>query len=322
MNILVTGGAGFIGSALIKQLLTSHTVVCVDNFNDYYDPLIKRTNIKPFEPNQHFHLVEADLLDEETINQTFEQFDIDVLVHLAARAGVRPSIEDPMLYQRVNNEGTQVLFEMAKHHNIKHMIAASSSSVYGNTDSVPFKESDPVDRAISPYAATKKANEVMGHVYYSLYDINMVFLRFFTVYGPSQRPDLAIHKFTRMILNGETLPFYGDGTSARDYTYIDDIVDGIVRAIDYSINNENIYEIINLGNSYPVTLASMLKTIENTLGKQATIEKMAMPAGDVKQTFADITKAKTLLGYEPKTTFEDGIEAFVKWYKNTHPGAE
>ncbi len=322
MNILVTGGAGFIGSALTKELLKNHTVICVDNFNDYYDPFIKRNNIEPFKTNPHFHLVEADLLDKETIHQTFEHFAIDVLVHLAARAGVRPSIEDPMLYQRVNNEGTQVLFEMAKQHHIKHMIAASSSSVYGNTDSVPFKESDPVDWAISPYAATKKANEVMGHVYHSLYDINMVFLRFFTVYGPSQRPDLAIHKFTRMILNGETLPFYGDGTSARDYTYIDDIVDGIVRAIDYSVNNENIYEIINLGNSYPVTLASMLKTIENALGKEASIEKMPMPPGDVKQTFADIAKAKALLGYEPKTTFEDGIKTFVKWYKNTHPGAE
>ncbi len=320
MNILITGGAGFIGSKVLEQLINQgNTLYCVDNFNDYYDPAIKRRNIEALRDHPQFHLIEEDICDYDRLDPVFREGNVEVIVHLAARAGVRPSIENPLLYQRINNEGTQVIFELARKYGVKHVIAASSSSVYGNNDSVPFKESDPVDYAISPYAATKKANEVMGHVYHALYDINMVFLRFFTVFGPGQRPDLAIHKFTKMIDEAITIPFYGDGTSARDYTYIDDIVDGVLRAIDYSLNHTDVYEVINLGNSYPVTLSTMLNTIERVMGKKATIDQQPMPPGDVDQTYADISKAKRLLGYEPKTGFEEGIETFIKWYKQSTP---
>ena len=318
MNILITGGAGFIGSKVLEQLINrGNTLYCVDNFNDYYDPAIKRRNIEALNNHLQFHLIEEDICDYDRLDPVFREGDIEVIVHLAARAGVRPSIENPLLYQRTNNEGTQVIFELARKYGVKHVIAASSSSVYGNNDSVPFKESDPVDCAISPYAATKKANEVMGHVYHALYAINMVFLRFFTVFGPGQRPDLAIHKFTKMIDEDITIPFYGDGTSARDYTYIDDIVDGVLRAIDYSLNHTDVYEVINLGNSYPVTLSTMLNTIERVMGKKATIDQQPMPPGDVDQTYADISKAKRLLGYEPKTAFEEGIKTFIKRYKQS-----
>lgn len=221
-----------------------------------------------------------------------------------------------MLYEEVNIKGYMNLLELCKKYGVKKFIQASSSSVYGNNKNVPFKETDIVDFAISPYAATKKSGEVIGHVYHKLYEIDMIQLRFFTVYGPKQRPDLAIHKFTKMILAGESIPFYGDGSTKRDYTYIDDIVDGILKSIDYLFKNQNVYEIFNLGESHVVSLKEMVETIEKVLGKKAVLNKQPMQLGDVEKTYADISKAKEILGYNPKTNFEDGIKKFVEWYIN------
>lgn len=231
-------------------------------------------------------------------------------------AGVRASIENPCLYQEVNCIGTQNLLEEIKNHNVKNLIMASSSSVYGNCKETPFREDMIVDYAISPYAATKKANEVMTHVYHKLFDFNVIMLRFFTVYGKRQRPDLAISKFTKLMLNNEEIPMFGDGTTARDYTYIDDIVDGIIKSCNYIILNKNVYEIINLGNSRPISLKEMINTIAKVLNVVPKIKQLPMQQGDVEMTFADITKAKKLIGYEPKTSFEQGIQNFVNWYKD------
>lgn len=313
---LVTGGAGFIGSHLVDYLLAfENKVIVIDEFNDYYNPKIKENNIKAHLSDKNFRLLRANICDLNIIEQVFSEFKIDTIVHLAARAGVRPSIDDPILYQEVNNRGTQNILELARKYGVKHIVAASSSSVYGNNKKVPFSENDVVDFAISPYAATKKANEVMGHVYHKLYNINMIFLRFFTVYGPRQRPDLAIHKFTKMILRDEPIPFFGDGSTARDYTYIDDIIDGIVKSIKYVETNSNVFEILNLGESSPITLNNMVETIESVLGKKATLKKLPMQLGDVDQTYADISKAKRLIGYNPHTNFNEGIKKFVQWYK-------
>ena len=236
-------------------------------------------------------------------------------MHLAAMAGVRPSIENPTLYQEVNCLGTQNILECMKKHGVNKLVMASSSSVYGNCKEVPFKETFVVDYAISPYAATKKANEVMTHVYHALDNMNVIMLRFFTVFGPRQRPDLAINKFTRLMLIDEEIPMFGDGSTSRDYTYVEDIVDGIKRSIRYVEENDNVYEIINLGNSSPVSLKDMINTIGEVLNKKPKILELPMQPGDVEKTYADITKAKKLLGYNPKTTFKEGIEKFVEWYK-------
>lgn len=237
-------------------------------------------------------------------------------MHLAAMAGVRPSIENPVLYQEVNCMGTQNILEEMKEHNVKNLVMASSSSVYGNCKEVPFREDMVVDYAISPYAATKKANEVMTHVYHKLYNMNVIMLRFFTVYGPKQRPDLAINKFTRLMLNDEEIPMFGDGTTSRDYTYIDDIVDGIKKSCEYVMNNEKVYEILNLGNSSPVSLKEMILNIGEALDKQPKIKQLPMQPGDVERTYADVSKAKKMIGYEPKVPFKQGIANFVEWYKN------
>ena len=230
-------------------------------------------------------------------------------------ASVRPSIENPVLYQEVNCMGTQNILEEMKAHNVKNLVMASSSSVYGNCKEVPFKEDMIVDFAISPYAATKKANEVMTHVYHQLFNMNVIMLRFFTVYGPKQRPDLAINKFTRLMLEDKEIPMFGDGSTSRDYTYVDDIVDGIIKSCEYTMNNENVYEILNLGNSSPVSLKEMINTIGKAVGVEPKINQLPMQPGDVERTYADISKAKALIGYEPKTTFEQGIQNFVNWYK-------
>ena len=237
-------------------------------------------------------------------------------MHLAAMAGVRPSIENPVLYQEVNCLGSQNILEAMKRYNVNNIVFASSSSVYGNTKTVPFKETDIVDYAISPYAATKKANEVMTHVYHKLFGFNVIMLRFFTVYGERQRPDLAINKFTRMILEDKPIPVFGDGSTSRDYTYIKDIIDGIIKSLSYVEEHEDVYEILNLGESEPVTLNQMIETIEETLGKKAIIDRKPMQPGDVNRTYADITKAKQLIGYAPKTSFKEGIQNFVNWYKD------
>ena len=313
----ITGGAGFIGSTLTERLLKEENkVVTIDNFCNFYDPKIKEENVKPFLNNENYKLYRNDIRDREAIKTIFDENNINVVVHLAAMAGVRPSIENPILYQEVNNVGTQNILEEMRLHNIKNGAFASSSSVYGNCDTVPFKEDMVVDYAISPYAATKKSNEVMAHVHHKLYDINIVMLRFFTVYGPKQRPDLAINKFTRLMLNNEEIPMFGDGTTSRDYTYIDDIVDGIIRSCNYTENNSNVYEILNIGNSSPTSLKEMIDIIGKVINVKPKIKQLPMQPGDVERTYADVTKAKNLIGYEPKISFEQGIENFVNWYKN------
>lgn len=313
---LVTGGAGFIGSSLADFLLKKdYKVVVIDNFCDFYDPSIKRNNVKDNLDNPNYKLYEIDLRCKSDVEKVFRENKIDVVIHLAAMAGVRPSIENPILYQEVNCIGTQNLLEVMKEYGVKNLVMASSSSVYGNNKKVPFKETDIVDYAISPYAATKKSNEVMTHVYHKLFNMNVIMLRFFTVYGPRQRPDLAINKFTRLMLNDEEVTMFGDGTTSRDYTYIDDIVSGIYSSINYALNNKDVYEIVNLGNSSPVSLKEMINTIAEVLDKEPKIKEMPMQQGDVNITYADISKAKEMLNYDPKTPFKDGIEKFVKWYK-------
>ena len=337
----ITGGAGFIGSTVAEKLLEQgNKVIVVDNFNDFYDynrkirNILEATgnygkaneilensskdekieNLKRIVNSENFVLEYADIRDMGKMDKIFSEYKIDLVFNSAAMAGVRPSLLDPLLYEEVNIKGYMNLLELCKKYGIKKFIQASSSSVYGNNKNVPFKETDIVDFAISPYAATKKSGEVLGHVYHKLYDIDMIQLRFFTVYGPKQRPDLAIHKFTKMILEEKSIPFYGDGNTKRDYTYIDDIVDGILKSIDYLFKNKNVYEIFNLGESHVVSLKEMVETIEKVLGKKAVLDKQPMQPGDVEKTYADISKAKEILGYNPKTNFEDGIKKFVDWY--------
>lgn len=319
MNYLVTGGAGFIGSHTCDRLLKEgHQVFNVDNFNTYYDPSIKRKNIKAHLNNPYYHLCEGDIRDYQFLEEIFQNNKIDVIIHLAARAGVRPSLEDPLLYQNVNNLGTQHILELARIYGVTKLVLASSSSVYGNNKTVPFKETDVVDFAISPYAATKKANEVMGHVYHKLYNMNMIFLRFFTVYGERQRPDLAIHKFIHLMLEGKEIPVYGDGSTSRDYTYIEDIVDGIFRSVDYVSTHESVYEVLNLGSNNPISLTEMIDTISNVLDIKPMIRREPMQPGDVDRTYACIDKAGSLLGYKPSITFEEGIKRFKEWYMKNH----
>ena len=314
----ITGGAGFIGSTLSEKLIEKgNKVVAIDNFCDFYDPKIKENNVKELVLNPNFKLYRADIRDREAARKIFDENKIDVVMNLAAMAGVRPSIENPCLYQEVNCLGLQNILEEMKLHNVKNGVLGSSSSVYGNCKEVPFREDMIEDLAISPYAATKKANEVMAHVYHKLYDTNIIMLRFFTVYGPKQRPDLAINKFTRLMLEDKEIPMFGDGTTSRDYTYVDDIVDGIIKSCEYTLNNKNVYEILNIGNSSPTSLKEMINVIGETLGVEPKIKQLAMQPGDVDRTYANISKAKKLIGYSPKTSFEEGIKKFVEWYKNT-----
>lgn len=313
---LITGGAGFIGSNLADKLLEEgNKVVVIDNFCDFYNPKVKENNIVHNLNNPNYKLYREDIRDREAVAKIFNENNIDVVIHLAAMAGVRPSIENPLLYQEVNCVGTQNILEEMKEHNLNKLVMASSSSVYGNCKKVPFKEDMIVDFAISPYAATKKANEVMTHVYHKLFDFNVIMLRFFTVFGERQRPDLAINKFTRLMLEKKPIPMFGDGTTSRDYTYVGDIVQGIIGSIKYVENNKDVYEILNLGNSSPVTLKEMIDTIGKVLKIVPKIEQLPMQPGDVDRTYADISKAKELIGYNPTTFFEQGIEKFVKWYK-------
>ncbi|PIF43942.1 UDP-glucuronate 4-epimerase [Chryseobacterium sp. 52] len=337
MTYLITGGSGFIGSHLIEQLLRhGHSVINVDNFDDFYSYQIKIKNtlesidkISDFEfsdketdiryltdysQSDKYQMYYQDIRDKKGLETIFNNHDIDLVIHLAALAGVRPSIERPLEYEEVNVRGTMNLWELCKEFNINKFVCASSSSVYGNNEKIPFAESDNVDHPISPYAATKRSGEILGHVYHNLYHIDMVQLRFFTVYGPRQRPDLAIHKFTKLISEGQEIPFYGDGNTARDYTYIDDIIDGIIKSVLYLETHSGVYEIINLGESEVVTLSEMVATIEHTLEISATKKNLPMQPGDVQKTNADITKAKTLIGYKPDTDFQNGIKKFVEWF--------
>jgi UDP-glucuronate 4-epimerase len=317
-TILVTGGAGFIGSHLIDKLLSlGYNVINIDNFNEFYDPKIKENNIKGhFEYPNQYRLIREDITKMSFLKHSLKNEKIDAIVHLAARAGVRPSIENPYQYQVDNIIGTQNILDFAKEKGIKNLVLASSSSVYGNNPKTPFSETDNVDNPISPYAATKKANELQGYTYHHLFGMNIIMLRFFTVYGARQRPDLAIHKFARLMLEGKPIPFFGDGSTSRDYTYIDDIVQGIILSLNYNENHMNVYEVINLGNNKPVTLKDMVKTIEVNLNIEAKLDKQDMQQGDVNITFADIKKAQTLLGYKITTPFRDGTIKFISWVKS------
>ena len=310
--ILVTGAAGFIGSHLCEKLLEENSVVGLDNFCDFYDPQIKYSNIENCLEKNNFHLLKADIRDKEKLAEIFDDHNFRIVIHLAAMAGVRPSIVNPQLYTEVNVNGTVNLLEECKKHNIKNFIFASSSSVYGNNRKVPFSENDNVDFPISPYAATKKAGELICHTYHHLENMSIACLRFFTVYGPRQRPDLAIHKFTQTMLNNETIPVFGDESTQRDYTYIDDIIDGIVKALRF-IQTGNHFEVFNLGESQTITLNEMIASIEKALDIKARKERLPMQPGDVLRTFADISKSKRILQYDPQTEFKDGIRKFVEW---------
>ncbi len=317
MKLLITGAAGFIGSNLADALVGTDIVAGIDNFDPFYDRKIKEANIRALLSKDTFSFYETDLLDSDKLNEIFKVHNFDMVIHLAAKAGVRPSIMDPVGYTKHNVEATVNILEAARNNDVKNIILASSSSVYGNNMKVPFSEVDNVDFPISPYAATKKACELMSHTYAKLYKQKIAALRFFTVYGRRQRPDLAIAKFTRMIDRGEPIPFYGDGTTERDYTYIDDITDGIKKCMSWLVDQEkSCWEVFNLGESQTTTLTDLVSTIEAVLGKKAVIDKQPMQMGDVKRTFADIDKAKKYFGYAPKTHIMQGISEYVKYYKS------
>jgi UDP-glucuronate 4-epimerase len=312
MKVLVTGVAGFIGSHLGEKLLADgFEVVGLDNFDDFYSPRIKQDNIALCLKQDSFRFVEGDIRDRAGVEGVLKNNRIDMIVHLAAKAGVRPSIEKPLEYQDVNVNGTMVLLEAGRQHGVKKFIFGSSSSVYGNNEKVPFAETDNVDYPISPYAATKRAGELLCHAYSYLYEMDIICLRLFTVYGPRQRPDLAIHKFARLIEADEPIPVYGDGSMARDFTYIDDIIQGIRAAMEHGKG----YRIYNLGEAQPYRLDGLIGELEQALGKKARIERLEVPAGDVRQTFADIERAKKELGYRPQTTLSEGLKVFVQWLR-------
>ncbi len=316
MRVIITGGAGFIGSSIADALLARGDEVCaIDNFCDFYRPELKRRNVvevRAKDTRGHFQLIEADIRDADAMNRAFGGFLPDAVIHLAAMAGVRPSIENPALYTDVNLMGTVRILDAMRGCGCKRMAFASSSSVYGNSPTAPFKETDPVDRPISPYAATKKAGELLLHAEYALHGLSVACLRFFTVYGPRQRPDLAINKFARLIKGGEPVPMFGDGGTTRDYTYIADIVDGAVRAMDWTAGAAK-YDLFNLGGGHTVTLLEMIQTLEKVVGIPAVIHRLPMQPGDVNRTDADVSHARDVLGYAPKTPFEQGIRAFIQW---------
>jgi UDP-glucuronate 4-epimerase len=312
-KILVTGGAGFIGSHLVEKLLTENAwqVTVVDNFNDFYAPSIKRANVAAFLENPQFSLEEKDICDAVSLRQAFEKNKFDVIVHLAAKAGVGPSLVCPELYVETNVQGTLNLLTLARDFGIKQFVFGSSSSVYGINCKIPFSENTEIRQPISPYAATKAAGELFCHTYSYLYGIRALCLRFFTVYGARQRPDLAIHKFTRLIDENKPIEVFGDGTTSRDYTYIDDIIQGVRAAIEY---DKTSFEIFNLGESHMVELNYLIRLLEMNLNKKAIINRKPVRACDVPQTFADLAKSRKLLGYHPQTSIEQGIKKFVDWF--------
>jgi UDP-glucuronate 4-epimerase len=313
MNFLVTGGAGFIGSHVCERLLRDgHRVWALDDLNDFYDPQVKRRNLREIQSlAKPFEFVPGDVCDPGALAKLFSSVKFDQVIHLAARAGVRPSLEQPALYQRVNVEGTVNVLEAARQTGVKKITIASSSSVYGVNAKVPFSESDSIFSAVSPYAASKLACEALGHAWHHLYGLDVAMLRFFTVYGPRQRPDLAIHKFTRLIDAGQPIPVFGDGSTARDHTHISDILEGVIACTQREFG----FEIFNLGESQTVKLSALIALLEGALGKRAVIDRQALQPGDVPITFADISKARRMLGYQPQVKVEKGIPLFVDWFR-------
>ncbi|MEX0773849.1 MAG: SDR family NAD(P)-dependent oxidoreductase [Balneolales bacterium] len=310
-TILVTGGAGFIGSHLCDKLVSEgRTVICLDNFDDFYERSIKERNLEDLNKQQNFKLVEGDIRDLDLLDQLFAAHNFDLVIHLAAKAGVRPSITDPVLYQDVNLRGTQYILDCMKKYEVSKLLFASSSSVYGGNTKVPFSEQDEVNNPISPYAATKRAGELMCYTYHHLYNINVACLRFFTVYGPRQRPEMAIHKFTRLIHAGEELPAFGDGSTRRDYTYVDDIIQGIAKIAEKDFT----YDIINLGESQTITLKELIDAIGKNLGILPKINWLPEQPGDVSITYADVSKARAEYGYKPTTNVDTGVGKFIEWY--------
>ena len=316
MNFFVTGGAGFIGSHVCERLLRDgHAVWAFDDLNPFYEVALKERNLHELRAaGGRFEFVRGDITERAAVDAVFGSVRFDQVIHLAARAGVRPSLEQPALYQRVNVEGTVNVLEAARAAGVKKAVLASSSSVYGLNAKVPFAESDPIFSAISPYAASKLACEALGHVYHHLYGLDVAMLRFFTVYGPRQRPDLAIHKFARLMTAGKAIPVFGDGTTARDYTYITDIVDGLLACTQREFG----YEIFNLGESQTVTLARLIELLEQALGGPAVINRQPPQPGDVPVTFADVSKARARLGYAPRVKIEQGIPLFVEWFRQAN----
>ncbi len=316
-TILITGVAGFIGSNLAKRLLTEgYSVIGIDNFDPFYDKAIKTRQLQDLVVfKDSFKFYEVDIRSKEALGRIEEK--VDLVVHLAAKAGVLPSIENPAEYIAVNIEGTFNVLEMMRIKHIQKMVFASSSSIYGNNKNIPFSEDDNVDHPISPYAFTKKSCELANYNYHHLYKMDILNLRFFTVYGPGQRPDLAIHKFVKLIESGKSIEMYGDGSSARDYTYIDDIVDGICKSLNYLAEHNNVYEVINIGNNNPVTLKELIATLFKLLKKEYAVQTKPMQAGDVDITYANTRKAKALLGYQPNTSLADGLTKFIEWYKQS-----
>ena len=312
-KILVTGAAGFIGSHVSERLLAAgHEVVGLDNFDDFYDPALKERNLERARASRHFEEARGDIRDPAAFYRLPDG--IDTVVHLAARAGVRPSIEDPRLYLDVNLTGTNVLLEFMRARGVRRILFGSSSSVYGDTAPVPFSESDPGDRPISPYAATKRSGELLVHSYAHLFGIEALCLRFFTVYGPRQRPDLAIHKFARLMSRGAEIPMYGDGSTERDYTEIDDILDGIQGALGWLCANPGAFDIVNLGGARTVSLSRMIATLADALGVRPRIRRLPSQPGDVRRTFANVSKAERMFGYSPNVPFERGVERFAEWF--------
>jgi UDP-glucuronate 4-epimerase len=317
VKVLVTGGAGFIGSHLGERLLGhGHRVVTLDNFDTFYDPAIKERNLTRCRAFGAFTEVRGDIRDPAVYARLPD--DIDTVVHLAARAGVRPSIDDPQLYSDVNLHGTVRVLEFMRQRGIRRLLFGSSSSVYGDTASVPFCEDDPGDRPISPYAATKRAGELLVHAHGHLFGIGAICLRFFTVYGPRQRPDLAIHKFARLMAAGEPIPMFGDGTSERDYTYITDILDGIEGALGLLAREPEIYDVVNLGGARTISLRDMIDQVAVAMDVQPRISRMPAQAGDVRRTYADVSRAERLLGYRPSMPFTEGLRRFAEWYRAEH----
>ena len=319
-NILITGGAGFIGSHLCEALLRegSWNVTVVDDLNDFYSPEIKRANLEEIRKTGDIGFYEADIRDAMSLRAVFEANEFHTIVHLAARAGVRPSLAEPKLYTETNINGTVNLLELAREFGIGQFVFGSSSSVYGENEKLPFAETDPIFNPISPYAATKAAGELICHTYSHLFGIRTVCLRFFTVYGARQRPDLAIHKFSKFIWEERPIQVFGDGSTRRDYTFVDDIISGVRAAIDY---DATMHEVINLGESETTELSRLIELLEDAIGRKAIIDRQPLQPGDVPVTYADISKARELLNYDPQTKIEEGIPKFVEWFKSSRTAA-